>query len=161
MHPTGGTRRVLRHFVWLGAGSVKAALSRPAHQRVTQAVRRSCAPPLRRGACPPNGARDPSPCSAPFLEDQESQRIVKQIRRSTARKREGHRSGADCGSPNPGKLLGLIRSAEQRDEADGAGADDFLSVSSCPTCGTSRNRYVLAPPDRLQGGDPHFELGKS
>ena len=110
--------------MWLGAGSVKAALSRPAHQRVTQAVRRSCAPPLRRGACPPNGARDPSPCSAPFLEDQESQRIVKQIRRSTARKREGHRSGADCGSPNPGKLLGLIRSAEQRDEADGAGADE-------------------------------------
>ena len=40
MHPTGGSLRVFRHFVWLEAGSVKAALSRPAHQRVTQTVSR-------------------------------------------------------------------------------------------------------------------------
>jgi len=33
-----GTCRVFEQFSWLGAGSVKAALSRPAHQRVTQAV---------------------------------------------------------------------------------------------------------------------------
>ena len=38
MHPTGGSLRVFRHFAWLEAGSVKVALSRPAHQRVTQAV---------------------------------------------------------------------------------------------------------------------------
>ena len=41
MHPTGGSLRVFRQFVWLGAGSGKMALSRPAHQRVTQAVGRS------------------------------------------------------------------------------------------------------------------------
>ena len=38
VHPTGGSLRVFRHFVWLEVGSVKAALSRPAHQRVTPAV---------------------------------------------------------------------------------------------------------------------------
>ena len=38
MHPTGGTRRVFRQFAWLEVGSVKMALSRPTHQRVTQAV---------------------------------------------------------------------------------------------------------------------------
>ena len=38
MHPTGGSLRVFWHFVWLEVGSVKAALSRPAHQRVTQTV---------------------------------------------------------------------------------------------------------------------------
>ena len=38
MHPTGGSLRVFRHFAWLEAGSVKMALPRPAHQRVTQAV---------------------------------------------------------------------------------------------------------------------------
>ena len=38
MHPTGGTRRVFRQFAWLEAGSVKMALSRPTHQRVTPAV---------------------------------------------------------------------------------------------------------------------------
>jgi len=34
----GGSLRVFRHFVWLEVGSIKMALSRPAHQRVTQAV---------------------------------------------------------------------------------------------------------------------------
>lgn len=38
VHPTGGTLRVFKHFAWLEVGSVKVALSRPAHQRVTQAV---------------------------------------------------------------------------------------------------------------------------
>jgi hypothetical protein len=38
VHPTGGSLRVFRHFVWLGVGSVKVALSRPTHQRVTPAV---------------------------------------------------------------------------------------------------------------------------
>jgi len=37
-YPTGGSLRVFRQFVWLGAGSVKLALSRPIHQRVTRAV---------------------------------------------------------------------------------------------------------------------------
>jgi len=36
----GGSRRVFRQFLWLGAGFVKGALPRPAHQRVTRAVRR-------------------------------------------------------------------------------------------------------------------------
>jgi hypothetical protein len=40
VHPTGGSLRVFKHFAWLEVGSVKAVLSRPAHQRVTQAVRR-------------------------------------------------------------------------------------------------------------------------
>jgi len=40
VHPTGGSLRVFKQFVWLGAGSGKMALSRPAHQRVTQAVGR-------------------------------------------------------------------------------------------------------------------------
>ena len=40
VHPTGRSLRVFRHFSWLGAGSGKVALSRPAHQRVTPAVRR-------------------------------------------------------------------------------------------------------------------------
>ena len=31
-----GTRRVFGHFVWLEVGSVKVALSRPAHQRVSR-----------------------------------------------------------------------------------------------------------------------------
>jgi len=38
VHPTVGSRRVFRQFAWLGVDSVKAALSRPAHQRVTPAV---------------------------------------------------------------------------------------------------------------------------
>jgi len=33
--------RVFRQFAWLGVGSVKMALSRPTHQRVTPAVRRT------------------------------------------------------------------------------------------------------------------------
>ncbi len=33
--------RVFRQFAWLEAGSVKMALSRPAHQRVTPAVGRA------------------------------------------------------------------------------------------------------------------------
>jgi len=35
-----GTRRVFKQFAWLEVGSIKAAFSRPAHQRVTQAVGR-------------------------------------------------------------------------------------------------------------------------
>ncbi len=38
MHPTGGTLRVFKQLSWLEAGSVKAAASRPAHQRVTHPV---------------------------------------------------------------------------------------------------------------------------
>src|SRR5215212_6368142 len=38
VHPTGGSLRVFRQFAWLEVGSVKMALSRPTHQRVTQAV---------------------------------------------------------------------------------------------------------------------------
>ncbi len=38
VHPTGGTLRVFRHFVWLEVGSSKMTLSRPTHQRVTPAV---------------------------------------------------------------------------------------------------------------------------
>ena len=38
VHPTGGSRRVFRQFAWLEVGSIKAAFSRPAHQRVTPAV---------------------------------------------------------------------------------------------------------------------------
>ena len=38
VHPTGGSRRVFKRFSWLEAGSVKMALPRLAHQRVTQAV---------------------------------------------------------------------------------------------------------------------------
>jgi hypothetical protein len=38
VHPTGGSLRVFGHFAWLGVGSGKTALSRPAHQRVTPAV---------------------------------------------------------------------------------------------------------------------------
>jgi len=40
VHPTGGSLRVFGLFVWLEVGSAKMALSRPAHQRVTQAVGR-------------------------------------------------------------------------------------------------------------------------
>ena len=39
VHPTGGSRRVFWQFAWLEVGSVKMALPRPAHPRVTQAVR--------------------------------------------------------------------------------------------------------------------------
>jgi len=38
VHPTGGSRRVFKQLVWLEAGSVKVALPRPAHPRVTPAV---------------------------------------------------------------------------------------------------------------------------
>ena len=38
VHPTGGSLRVFKQFSWLEVGSVKMALSRPTHQRVTQAV---------------------------------------------------------------------------------------------------------------------------
>jgi len=37
----GGSLRVFGQFARLRVGSVKVALSRPVHQRVTQAVRRS------------------------------------------------------------------------------------------------------------------------
>jgi len=40
VHPTGGSLRVFSQFAWLEVGSVKVVLSRPAHQRVTQAVGR-------------------------------------------------------------------------------------------------------------------------
>ena len=40
VHPTGGSLRVFEQFAWLEVGSVKVALSRPSHQRVTQAVGR-------------------------------------------------------------------------------------------------------------------------
>src|SRR5215216_4459893 len=40
MHPTSGSRRVFRQFVWLEVGSVKVALPHPTHLRVTQAVGR-------------------------------------------------------------------------------------------------------------------------
>jgi len=40
VHPTGGSRRVFRQVAWLEVGSVKAVLPRPAHPRVTPAVRR-------------------------------------------------------------------------------------------------------------------------
>jgi hypothetical protein len=43
VHPTGGSLRVFRQFVWLEVGSVKAALSRPTHQRVTLTVGQSLA----------------------------------------------------------------------------------------------------------------------
>jgi len=38
VHPTGGSRRVFWQFLWLEVGSVKVALSRPTHQRVTHPV---------------------------------------------------------------------------------------------------------------------------
>jgi len=38
VHPTGGSRRVFKQFVWPEVDSVKIALSRPTHQRVTQTV---------------------------------------------------------------------------------------------------------------------------
>ncbi len=38
VHPTGGSRLVFKQFAWLGVGSGKAALSRPAHPRVTHTV---------------------------------------------------------------------------------------------------------------------------
>ena len=41
VHPTGGSLRVFRQFVWLEVDSVKTALSRPTHQRVTQTVGRT------------------------------------------------------------------------------------------------------------------------
>jgi hypothetical protein len=40
VHPTGGTLRVFKQFVWLGVGSDKIALSHPTHLRVTQTVSR-------------------------------------------------------------------------------------------------------------------------
>jgi hypothetical protein len=38
VHPTGGSLRVFRQFVWLEVDSGKAAFSRPAHPRVTHTV---------------------------------------------------------------------------------------------------------------------------
>jgi hypothetical protein len=40
VHPTGGSLRVFKQFAWLEVVSVKLALSRPTHQRVTRAVGR-------------------------------------------------------------------------------------------------------------------------
>ena len=39
VHPTGGSLRVFKQVTWLEVDSVKMALSRPTHQRVTRAVR--------------------------------------------------------------------------------------------------------------------------
>jgi hypothetical protein len=47
----GGSRRVFEQFVWLGVGSVKAALSRPTHQRVTHTVGRMVNLTLNRINC--------------------------------------------------------------------------------------------------------------
>ena len=41
VHPTGGSLRVFKHFAWLEIGSVKMALSRPTHPRVTHTVGQS------------------------------------------------------------------------------------------------------------------------
>ena len=38
VHPTGGSLRVCEQFAWLRVGSIKVALHRPTHQRVTQTV---------------------------------------------------------------------------------------------------------------------------
>jgi len=38
VHPTGGSLRVFKQFLGFKLDSVKVALPRPAHQRVTQAV---------------------------------------------------------------------------------------------------------------------------
>jgi len=40
VHPTGGSLRVFRQFVWLEVCSGKMALPRPAHPRVTHTVGR-------------------------------------------------------------------------------------------------------------------------
>jgi hypothetical protein len=40
VHPTGGSLRVFKQFVWLEAGSGKVAFSRPTHPRVTHTVGR-------------------------------------------------------------------------------------------------------------------------
>ncbi len=45
VHPTGGSRRVFKQVAWLQVGSGKVALSRPAHPRVTHAVRQ---PPAKK-----------------------------------------------------------------------------------------------------------------
>jgi hypothetical protein len=45
----GGSRRVFRQFAWLEVGSGKVALSRLAHQRVTQAVGQFLAQKSRAG----------------------------------------------------------------------------------------------------------------
>src|SRR5215216_5761314 len=44
----GGSRRVFRQFVWLGVGSGKMALSRPAHQRVPRRTMRGRPPAVGR-----------------------------------------------------------------------------------------------------------------
>ncbi len=40
VHPTGGSRRVFRQVAWLEVGSIKVALSPPAHPQVTHPVGR-------------------------------------------------------------------------------------------------------------------------
>ena len=49
VHPTGGSLRVFKQFAWLEVCSVKATLSCPAHQRVTQAVGRLIFDSLKQG----------------------------------------------------------------------------------------------------------------
>ena len=60
VHPTGGSRRVFRQFVWLEVGSVEVASSCPTHQRVTQTVGRR---DLRQKICS-QGMRSRSSCRA-------------------------------------------------------------------------------------------------
>lgn len=89
-----------------------------------------------------------------------SQKIINQIHRSIAMQQQGHLGGDDCQSPCQGKILGLRRSAEQRDEAERAGADELLFISFCLTCGTPSNRYNPFMHKWLHWGDAHFVLGK-
>jgi len=100
------------------------------------------------------------PLLGSLKEDRVSQRIVHQIRRSIAMQQQVHRRGDDCWSPCQGRILSLIRSAEQRDEAERAGADESLFISLCSTCGTRCNRYDPSMPDCLRCGDANFVLGK-
>ena len=71
-----------------------------------------------------------------------------------------HRRGDDCWSPCQGRILSLIRSAEQRDEAERAGADELLFISFCSTCGKRCNRYDPLVQDCLPWEDANFVLGK-
>ncbi|MCI0552283.1 MAG: hypothetical protein L0287_15135, partial [Anaerolineae bacterium] len=62
------------------------------------------------------------PLLGAWKEDPVSQTILNQIRRYKARKQPIHPRGDDCWSAYQGRMLGLTRSAEQRDEAERAGA---------------------------------------
>ena len=60
-----------------------------------------------------------------------------------------------------GQDPGLETSAEQRDEAERAGAEDFLFRSFCAMCTTSCHRYHPIVQDCLSWRDANFALGKS